>query len=279
MNREKLVNLFHLQDFYILMGLLLTIFFLYFVTAKFIKSSRMLNDQKRRMIANARALFTFLFFLSIFIIWATELYQFVISIAALLVAFVIASKEVLLCVGGSFYKTFAKPFSIGSRIQVDGIRGDVVDIGLLSTQILEVGPKDYTQQLTGRMITFPNSKFLTAEVYNESDSIAEQQDFVLHIIQVPIQLSSDWENQKDNLLECANKSCQEYVEPARQFFSKLAKKRQMDVPLIEPRINIKFSDPEKVLLMLRVCIPVQKRGLIEQEIVRNYLNKRYSEEK
>ncbi len=275
MNSDKLKTLFTVEDLYILSGIILIFLTVYFAVAGLIKSSRMANDQKRRTLSHIRALFILVGIISIMTLWATELYQFIISIAALMAGMAIASKEVLLCIGGSFYKAFARPFSVGNRVEINGIRGDVVDVGLLSTQLLEVGPKDYTQQLTGRMITIPNSLFLSCQIFNETDAVTEHQDFVLHIIKVPIEVDYHWEEHKDCLLNSANESCEKYVDPARKFFSRLSKKRQVDIPLIEPRINIKFDGPNKILLMLRVCVPVDKRGTIEQEIMRNYLKRSY----
>ena len=276
MKLEMISEMFDLQDLYIFGVILATLTTLYLVSGRSIRHSRMANDQKRRFIANLRGFFIFILLGSIFILWADELYQFVISIAALMAGFAIAGKEVFLCFGGSFYKAFARPFSVGNRIEIDGIRGDVVDVGLMSTQLLEIGPKDYTQQLTGRMITIPNSLFLSSEVFNETDSVTEQQDFVLHVIKVPIQVNKDWEVHKDSLLECANHYCEKYVQPATDFFKRLSKKKHVDVPLLDPRINIKFDAPEQVLFILRICVPVDEKGIIEQEILKAYLKKNYS---
>ena len=271
-----LENLFTLEDGYIFLSMAISLIGLYFVFSRIIKKSRMQNDQKRRFLGNARAFMLFCLITTTLVIWSTELYQFVISIAALMAGFAIASKEVLLCLGGSFYKAFARPFTVGDRIEINGIRGDVVDVGLMGTQLLEVGPKDYTQQLTGRLITIPNSQFLAFEVFNETDSVTEHRDFVLHIIKVPIELNESWEVKRDLLLQCAQDICQQYIEAAAKFFKRLSKKRQVDSPLIEPRINLKFDTPDNIFLVLRVCVPVDKRGTIEQEILRSYLKQTYN---
>ncbi len=275
MNAIDFKTLFNHEDYAIFGVIVLTLLLLYFFISGTVTRSRMTNDQKRRFIGNIRGTFFFVAVASIFALWATELYQFTISIAAFFAAMAIAGKEVILCFGGTFYRAFARPFSVGNRIEIDGIRGDIVDVGLLSTQLLEVGPKDYTQQLTGRMITIPNSLFLTKEVFNETDALTDHQDFVLHVIKVPIKLDRDWEKHRDTLLNAANEVCGEYIEPATAFFKRLAKKRHVDVPLIAPRINIKFDEPEKIFLMVRVCIPVDKKGTVQQLITRDYLKKTY----
>lgn len=270
---EYLIN--H-PNFYIFGLLFLSTVVLYFIIGKAIKNSRMHFDQKRRFMANTRAIFFLILTAAVFILWANELYQFVISLAAILAAFAIAGKELFLCYAGSFYKTFARPFSVGDRIQVGDIRGDVVDIGLLSTQLLEVGPKDYTQQLTGRTITIPNAVFLDTNVFNETDNISEGRDFVLHVFKIPIKNDDNWKKHKDVLIKCAHESCSKYFAQAEQFFTKLANKRHVGIPFIEPRVNVKFETADSLMLMVRVTVPVERKGTIEQEIINSYLEKTHT---
>lgn len=260
-------------DIYIFLSLITTVAFFYFFIGRVITGSRMHHDQRRRFMVNLRMLFIFIIISAVFILWANELYQFVISLAALLAACAIAGKEVFLCYGGSFYKAFARPFSIGDRIQVGDIRGDVVDIGLMSTQLLEVGPKDYTHQLTGRTITIPNSLFLNSSVFNETDSVSEGRGFVLHVFKVPIKNDPFWEHKKKLLEESAHEACAKYIDQSIIFFEKMAKKRQVGVPLVRPRINIKFESADLIMLMVRVSIPTEKKGIIEQAILNSYLQK------
>ncbi|MAX66683.1 MAG: hypothetical protein CME66_07080 [Halobacteriovoraceae bacterium] len=276
MKLESLKVLINYEDLYIFGAVIFTLLVLYYGIGKAIKNSRMANDVKRRSIANLRALFLFILVISIFVLWATELYQFVISLAAVVAASAIAGKEVFLCFGGSFYKAFARPFSVGDRIEVDGIRGDVVDVGLMSTQLLEVGPKDYTQQLTGRTICIPNSLFLANKVFNETDSVSEGRDFVLHAFKVPIENNQYWEQHRQYLLDSSKHFCEKYHEQAQAFFHKLAKKRQVDIPLIEPRVNIKFDNAKQIFLIVRVSVPVERKGTIEQDILKDYLKKCHS---
>ncbi len=264
-------NLSQLQDLYIFATAVVVIVFLFLIISKAIKNSRMDNAQKRRVVAKMKYLFIFTIIVLILVLWATQLYQFIISIAAIGAAIAITTKEVFLCIGGSFYRAFASPFTLGDRIEVDDIRGDVVDIGLLGTQLLEVGPKDFTHQYTGRTITVPNSVFLSNKVLNETEAAQKNTDYSLHVFVVPIKNDINWQENRAVLLESATKVCQEHVEPAKNYFKKLAKKRQVDIPLISPRVSIKFQTPEILDLVVRVTIPVRFKGIIEQEIISLYL--------
>jgi small-conductance mechanosensitive channel len=233
----------------------------------------MSNEQKARFISNTRTLFVVVIMITFLVLWATQLYQFILSIAALGAAMAIASKEVILNFGGTFYRAFARPFSVGDRIEINDMRGYVVDIGLMSTQMLEVGPKDYTQQYTGRLVSIPNSTFLSNKVYNETDTGHEVDAYTLHVFKIPIKNDDSWQRHIDIILESANKVCTEYVEPAKIFFNNMANKRQVDPPWVEPRVNIKVHSPTEIYLLVRVSIPIKLRGTIEQLIIKDYLTK------
>ncbi len=261
------------RDAFIFSLVVVGIIILYYAFKRSVVKSRMANDQKRRFIGSLRMFSIFILATSILVLWSSELYQFTLSIAALAAAFAIAGKEVFLCFGGSFYKAFARPFSVGDRIEINDIRGDVVDVGIMSTQLLEVGPKDYTQQLTGRTITIPNSLFLTQKVFNETDAISEGRDFVLHVFKVPITADAKWKKKKDVLLFCSQEAVAKYVDPAKVFFETLAHKKQVDAPSPEARVNVKFESANQILLIVRVSIPVERRGIIEQDIINQFLEK------
>lgn len=251
----------------------MVIVFIYILMAQIIKSSRMANNQKRRTLSNIRTFLFITVFVSLLVIYAQELYQIVLSLAAIGAGCAIAFKEVFLCIGGGFYRAFAHPFSVGDRIEINGIRGDVIDIGLMATQLLEVGPKDYTHQFTGRTVSVPNSLVLTTKVINESATAHEVTDFALHVFRVPIKNDNSWQIHHDQLLDSAQEVCEKYIKDATVFFEDLAKKRSVDAPWVEPRINIKIITNAELDLMVRVTVPVKMKGRVEQKILNTYLSK------
>jgi small-conductance mechanosensitive channel len=133
---------------------------------------------------------------------------------------------------------------------------------------MEVGPKDYTHQYTGRSVTIPNSIFLTKNVINETFST----DYVLHVFIVPIKKDSNWEIHKKALLDSATSKCEQYIDKGIKHFSMIANKRQLDIPKIHPRVNVKLTGADNIDLVVRVTIPSRIRGTVEQEIINEYLN-------
>lgn len=267
---EFIDSLNNLYTFLFFLGLLLII---YLVTIRIVMSSRMNRDQKRRSSSNIRATFVILAAGAAVILWADDIYQYILSLAALAAGVAIALKELFLNLGGTFYRLFSKPFSVGDRIEVDGIRGDVVDVGFMSSLILEVGPGQLTHQYTGRTITVPNSKLLTTAVHNENESAHDDDDFILHSFEVPIKNDQNWRKNFDMMIESATEACSQYQDKAFNYFKRITDKRQVEMPKIEPRISLKFKSPDEIDMVVRVSAPVHRRGTIEQEIVRNFLQK------
>ena len=105
---------------------------------------------KRQWIVHIRNITIFLILGILVVVWLEQLRTIAASIVVIAAAIVIATKEFLLNVVGFFYRTTAKFVSVGDRIEVDGIRRNVIDQSLMGNTLLEVGPGDRTHQYTGR---------------------------------------------------------------------------------------------------------------------------------
>lgn len=270
-NWQGIINYSQLLSY---LGVLLVLVGIYLSVGKWIKKAPMPIEQKRRSLNRLRIAFFLLVISSFFITWASEIYSVIISLTAIAAALAIATKELLLCLAGSFYKAVARPFTVGDRILIGELRGDVIEIGLFSTTLLEVGPKDMTHQYTGRSVAIPNSKFLSEQVVNETFS----HEFTLHVFTVTVKNNEGWEKERDMLLESAKISCDQYVESAKRHYQRISERRQLDPPFVEPRINIRIPDAKEIQLIVRVTVPVRARGRIEQDILENYLKTKFKKD-
>jgi small-conductance mechanosensitive channel len=70
---------------------------------------------------------------------------------------------------GWLYIVVRTPYHVGDRIQIEGFKGDVVEIGYLDTTLWEFGGDYLTNDIpSGRLIRFPNSLVLQSAVFNYS---------------------------------------------------------------------------------------------------------------
>jgi small-conductance mechanosensitive channel len=229
------------------------------------------NELRLRWKVQVRNFSFILLILGLLIIWATELKTLALSLVAVAVGLILATKELIMCVTGSFFKASSGSFSVGDRIIVGDFRGDVVDQTLLSTTLIEIGPGKEMHQQTGRAITLPNSIFVSTPVINES----YRQDYVLHGFTVPISLSASWEEKEKLLLDIAHEVCSPYYKEAERHLVKAAQRRNVDAPSIEPRLSLSIQAPEQLELIMRVPAPVRQRGKIEQAILHRFLEESF----
>lgn len=101
------------------------------------------------------------------------------------------------------YLIFRRSYLVGDRIQIKGMRGDVIEISYLDTSILECSG-DYlgNDRMSGRIIRFPNSLILREEIINYS---GPQIPFIWDETALQVLYTSDLAFVEQCLLEAAEK--------------------------------------------------------------------------
>lgn len=99
------------------------------------------------------------------------------------------------------YIVFRRPYQVGNRIQINKLKGDVIEISYLDTIILECsGEYLDNDRRSGRVIHFPNSLILKEEVINYSGPAVP---FILNEIPIQIAYTSDLKFVESCLLQAA----------------------------------------------------------------------------
>lgn len=222
-------------------------------------------EMRRRWLVLLRNLTLLVAFLTIVVIWATELRTFIVSIVALAAAIAISAKEIIMCVTGALVKASRPSFRLGDRIEVSGLRGDVIDHRLLTTTLLEVGPG---HARTGKVIVLPNSVFLSAQVINETTGT----DYLLHSITVKLEAGADVAAAEESLLSIGEEMTAEFVDGARAEFSARSERHGLGLPSVEPQTAIAL-DGDRAVVNLRVPVPSRGKGAIEQAILHRWVDK------
>ncbi|HEY4246971.1 MAG TPA: mechanosensitive ion channel domain-containing protein [Lacunisphaera sp.] len=83
-------------------------------------------------------------------------------------AVVISLQDVCASFFGWSVIMLSRKFIIGDRLEIEGTRGDVLDIQLLRTTLLEVNNWLGVDQPTGRVVVFPNNFIFKSKVFNFS---------------------------------------------------------------------------------------------------------------
>lgn len=113
------------------------------------------------------------------------------------------------------YIVFRRPYQVGNRIQIEGFKGDVIEINYLDTIILECSG-EYLQndRTSGRVIHFPNSLILKSQVINYSGPFIP---FIWNETAIQIAYTSDLKFVEACLLQAATQDFNEhYPQQARE---------------------------------------------------------------
>lgn len=129
----------------------------------------------RRWTANFRNLLILVAMIGLVMIWAPQLRTFALSLTAVAVAIVVATKELILCLSGAALRTFTRAFSVGDMIDVGSTKGEVLDLNLLAARLKEFESRDGSVVATGRTVTLPYSLLFAspAKVLPHTNGIIE----------------------------------------------------------------------------------------------------------
>jgi len=238
------------------------------LTARFIRRNVTAPELRRKWLVNSRNGLLLLLLLGVVLIWGNELRTLALSIVAIAIAFVVATKELILCLTGSLIKSGSSAFNLGDRIQIKDFRGDVIDHSLLATTILEVGPGKSMHQRTGRVIVLPNALFVSEPIVNES--FTEKYGF--HTFSVPFKREDDWNAARRAFLQAAERHCEPFIEQIRQHMGRVSELKGLGLPPVEPRVTVHVPNATEVHLFVRLPVPAGERSTVEQDILDEVLS-------
>ncbi|HEV2131005.1 MAG TPA: mechanosensitive ion channel family protein [Longimicrobiaceae bacterium] len=187
-------------------------------------------------------------------------------VAVVLAGVAIALQDILKSVVGWMYISTRSGVEVGSRIEVEGVIGDVIDIGVLKTTVLEVGNLVYGRQSTGRLVTIPNSRMLASSVFLS----AAYNPFVWQEIQVVVTFESNWQRAEAILREIAGEMHEEIAPDLERGFKKLERRFAFKYGTITPIVYASIDD-HGVALTLRFLTHVRRRRGSVDRITRRML--------
>ncbi len=245
------------------------IFFLVLMTIRTLMRRAMLRrsdvetEVRQRWLNTLRNSVVVVFLLGMALIWSSQIETLAVSLVAIAAAVVLATREMILCLMGTIYRSSSRAYSVGDRIEINGLKGQVIDLNMLSTTLLE--PSQVMRKGTvGRVLTFPNSLLLTQPVCNET----MLGNYVVHTMQVSFNRSADWEKAESALLSAANAEVQEYAKDLARHAREMQRSYGLEAPALVPRLHLALDDRESVNLYLQLPVPLLRRGQIEQRILR-----------
>lgn len=188
-------------------------------------------------------------------------------LALLLAGIAVALQDILRSVVGWLYLSSRAGVAIGSRVEVGGVTGDVIDIGVLKTTLLEVGGAlVFGRQSTGRLVTVPNYRML-ADLVRVSGS---ENPFVWQEMRITVTYESDWRRAERILLDAAEELHAEIAPELHEGFQRLERRYAFKYGTLTPTVYVSVAD-SGVDLFLRFLVHVRRRRGSIDRIARRIL--------
>lgn len=228
-------------------------------------------EDKRRWVVVTRNITLIAVIFGLITIWAAQIQTLALSMFAVAAAIVLATKELIMCVSGSILRATTKQYSVGDYIAVGGLRGRVVDINLLNTLMMELGPNALVGQLSGKTVSFPNSLLLSQSV--QRDNILGV--YVIHTFEIPVPIHLDSDAIVPPLQTLLTRLTEPYVADIEHHLEVVQTQKLFITPAAQPRITrVPFNDKDYNIIV-RFAAPVQKRLEIQQLVLDEFIRIQY----
>ncbi|KAA3652314.1 MAG: mechanosensitive ion channel family protein [Proteobacteria bacterium] len=218
-----------------------------------------LDASRRRRVFYARSAFNLGMAVALMLLWLGHLQNILLSLTAVTVAVVLATKELIMCVSGFMLRTGAGLYSVGDWIEVNGVRGEVSDYNLLSTTVLELSPPARGHGYTGNVIVMPNSLFLTHPVRNERLG----RHYVQHPFSVTVDAGLDVGAALDWWRAAASSACADFADEARRVSMAVDRALSADVQGPVPVIHVGTTDGALLCFQVQLFCPASRAQALE----------------
>ncbi|GAB6283859.1 MAG: mechanosensitive ion channel [Methanoregula sp.] len=223
-----------------LTSLVLTISYLFFFVIIGLVLVRRIQDLKTRYTANkALSVLSIVFIIVLILqIWVTDTSSLLVSYGVIGAGLAFALQDVFKNFVGGILIIVSGYYRVGDRISIDDKSGDVMDIGILNTTLMEIRGWVGGDQPTGRLLVIPNGLVITRSFYNYTSD----HSFVWDEISIPVTYDSDWRRAKDIVLSIIKKETDAMTAQAEVEIERIGEKYYLPKKVVEPSVYISITD-------------------------------------
>ncbi len=196
--------------------------------------------------------------IAIFIIWEGHFSSLITIISFISAGATIALREIIFNFFAGVFIRVKKPFVVENRIEVDGIKGDVVSINSLNFEVLEIGDRINGEQSSGIIVSFPNSYVLTNHVKN----YVKEFKYIWNELTIKIPMDANVDNTKEELYK---------ILKSNEILKKVPKKMENQIGNISLNYRIYFNNLDPIIYtrIVNNHIELYARYLVNPKKARN----------
>lgn len=172
---------------------------------------------------------------------------------------------------GWIYILVRHPYRVGDRIKIDDATGDVIDVSYLDTTLWEFGGQYISgDHPSGRIIKFPNSKALSAMVYNYSWPLFP---YIWNEIKFNVAYQSDLEFISKTMQKIAEEELGEDMIDRVEVYRDLLARTPVDELEVRehPRVIFRVGENTWLEAIVRYIVPPREAGRIKTRLIKKLL--------
>jgi small-conductance mechanosensitive channel len=173
----------------------------------------------------------------------------------------IALSDVLKNIAGWVYILSRRPFRVSDRIEIDGTKGDVVDIRLFRFSVMEIGNWVDADQSTGRLIHVPNGVLFTNQVANYTEGF----EYIWDEIPVLVTFESDRIRARGIIERALREHAPDVETTAGARIRETARSYHIKIGALTPIVYLSVRD-SGVLLTSRYLVSARQQRGVAQSI-------------
>ena len=192
---------------------------------------------------------TVVLLLGLMSIWFDDPTRLTTAVGLVTAGLAFALQKVVTSLAGYFVILRGRTFTVGDRITMGGVRGDVIALGFIQTTIMEMGQPPAVQgadpavwvrsrQFTGRIVTVSNAKVFDEPVYNYTQEFP----FIFEEMVLPVTYTADRGKAEQILLDAARTHMVDIRTLSDEATRRLNDKYGVMSADFEPRVYWRLTD-------------------------------------
>lgn len=178
-----------------------------------------------------------------------------------------ALQEVIASIAGWVAMSFGRFYQVGDRVQLGGIMGDVIDIGVLRTTLMECGGWVKSDLYNGRIVRVANSFIFKEPVYNYSADFP----FLWDELVIPVRYGSDHALARKIFTEVLTDVTGNYAADSKEVWGQMTRRYMIEDARVEPMVTMVAND-NWVEYTLRYVVDYKRRRTTKDLISEGLLN-------
>jgi small-conductance mechanosensitive channel len=199
-------------------------------------------------------------------IWLGFGSSFTVAMGILGAGIAFASQEVIGSFAGYLNIVTGNLFRIGDRIRIGNVVGDVLDISMLRTTVMEIGEWVKADQYTGRIVTVANRMVFSDPVFNYT----QHWRYLWDEITIPITYDSDWRWAGEIILEHGQEYSACFQDQAQTELSGMMERYPLHDTSVGPMLYIVMTD-NWIEMTLRYVVDARERRTVKGQLHRKLL--------